>query len=103
MSNLSQIAFDLGSWANALPALWRKRVYKTVKIVATVATLALLILPSLPGVGITLPNQDNLPLILSAVIAFLGHLAERNTVVESPLDMTPAPEPTTSVSDTPAA
>ena len=92
MDTLNDLAFRLGSWANALPAVWRKRVYKVVKVLASLATLALLALPALPGLGVNLPDPDHETVILTALLAFLGHLADRNTAVEEPVDVTAAPE-----------
>lgn len=90
MNSLSQLSFVLGSWANTLPASVRKRVYQTVKVLASLATLALLVLPMLPGLGVSLPTADMAP--LTAILAFVAHLADRNTVVEPQVDVTPAPE-----------
>lgn len=92
MNNLSQIAFLLGSWANHLPAVWRKRVYKGVKVLAGLATLALLVMPLLPGLGVQFSQSTAVTAGLTAALAFLGHLADRNTVVEPQVDVTPAPE-----------
>jgi hypothetical protein len=92
MDSLNNLAFTLGGWANALPAAWRKRVYKTVKVLASLATLALLVLPALPGLGISVPDPDHETVILTALLAFLGHLADRNTDVPDQVDVTAAPE-----------
>lgn len=91
MSN-SNLAYMLGSWANHLPATQRKAVYKTTKITASIATVALIVLPYLPQVGVNLPPNVQWDAILTALLAFLGHLADRNTVTEPMVDMTEAPE-----------
>lgn len=90
MNSLSQLSFVLGSWASTLPASVRKRVYQSVKVLASLATLALLVLPLLPGLGINLPTAEVAP--VTAILAFVAHLADRNTVVEPQVDVTPAPE-----------
>lgn len=90
--NLSQLALLLGGWANHLPAVWRKRVYKSVKVVAGLATLFLVVLPLLPNFGLVLNDTARYGAILTAAIAFLGHLADANTFPEPAVDLTPAPE-----------
>jgi len=94
MNSLSNLALLLGSWANSLPAVWRKRLYKTVKVLAGVATLALIVLPMLPSLGVDLPTNVRWDAVLTAALAFLGHLADSNTHPEPALDTGEAPEPT---------
>jgi hypothetical protein len=90
--NSSNLAFALGSWANHLAPSTRKAFYKATKIVASVATVALIVLPYLPQVGVNLPPNVQWDAVLTALLAFLGHLADRNTVTEPAVDMTTAPE-----------
>lgn len=89
---MNNLLLLLGSWANALPALWRKRVYNTVKVLSGLATIALIVLPYLPQVGIALPTDVRWDAVLTGLLAFLGQLASRNTEVPVEVDMTPAPE-----------
>lgn len=89
---MNNLLLLLGSWANSLPAVWRKRVYDTVKVLAGLATIALIILPYLPQVGINLPTDVRWDAVLTGLLTFLGQLASRNTVLPVEVDMTPAPE-----------
>lgn len=91
MNPVSRLLFLLGGWANMLPAVSRKRVYKWVKIAASVSTFLLLVLPELPSLGVTLPSSK--VAALTAILAAVAHLADRNTLVEPQVDVTPAPEP----------
>lgn len=93
MNNLTQLSFLLGSWATHLPTATRKRFYQGVKVLASLATLALLVLPMLPNMGVTLSDPHGTTVVLTALLALLGHVADRNTVVEPQVDVTPAPEP----------
>ena len=93
MSNSSTLATVLGGWANSLPAVWRKRIYQTVKVLAGVATLALIVLPYLPQFGVNWSGQEVAVTALTAALAFLGHLAAANTHTDPLVDVTPAPEP----------
>lgn len=90
MNPLSRLLFLLGGWANLLPTVTRKRVYKWVKVAASIATFALLVLPELPSLGVTLPSSK--VAALTAILAAVAHLADRNTQAPVQVDMTPAPE-----------
>jgi hypothetical protein len=90
MNPLSRLLFLLGGWANLLPTVTRKRVYKWVKVAASVATFLLLVLPELPSLGLTLPSSK--VAALTAVLAAVAHLADRNTQTPVQVDVTPAPE-----------
>lgn len=90
--NLSNLAFTLGSWANHLPALWRKRVYTAVKYLSGALTVFLLVAPALPQVGVNFDPNDRWTALATAVLAFLSHMASRNTVVPDQVDVTSAPE-----------
>lgn len=89
---MNNLVFMLGSWATTLPALWRKRVYNTVKVLAGLATVALLVLPYLPQVGINLPTSVRWDALLTGLLTVLGQLASRNTSTDPLVDVTPAPE-----------
>lgn len=92
MDNLTKIAFLLGGWANSLPTNVRKRIYQTVKVLSGLATLALLVLPLLPGLGVEVPTPARWDALFTAALAFLGHLADKNTHVEPAVEMFDAPE-----------
>src|SRR5690242_12268501 len=92
--NTTLLSNLLSGWANSLPAAYRKRVYQTIKVLAGLATLALIVLPYLPQVGINLPTDVRWDAVLTGLLAFLGHLADKNTFPEPLVDVTPAPEPT---------
>lgn len=92
MNNLSRLAFLLGSWADLLPALWRKRVYDGVKVLAGLTTVALLVLPYLPQVGLSLPTSVRWDALFTGALTLLGQLASRNTMTDPLVDVTPAPE-----------
>lgn len=95
-AGLQRLAFLLGSWANMLPALWRKRIYNTVKVIAALATVFLLIAPDLGSYGIDLPNYERWTAIATALLFFTGQLASRNTdvpVVAVPGDAPESGEP----------
>lgn len=76
---LTSLADLLGGWARTMPTVWRKRVYKAVKIASGLATLALLLLPMLPSLGVTLPADVRWDAVFTGLLAFLGHLADTHT------------------------
>jgi hypothetical protein len=96
-----------GDWANHLPAVWRKRIYKSVKWLASLTTLALVIIPALPVIlpafGLspdvfTLSDVERDSAIGTAVLAFVSHLADTNTHPEDEVqgsDTEPEPDPAT--------
>ena len=91
MKNLGALFALLGSWAQMLPTVWRKRIYKGVKVVSALLTLAILVLPMLSDFGVSLPEPDRWLALFTALLTAIGHLADSNTEV---VDEEPAPEPT---------
>lgn len=88
-----------GDWANHLPALWRKRIYRTLKIISSLVTVALVVIPALPvilptfGLSLnvfTLTNVERDSAVGTAILAAVAHLAETNTHPEDEVDPTKA-------------
>lgn len=90
MNPVSRLLFALGGWANMLPTPTRKRVYQWVKVASSIATVALIVLPQLPSLGLALPSAK--VAALTAILAAVAHLADRNTQAPVQVDVTPAPE-----------
>lgn len=82
-NNLLDLADLLGGWARLLPTVWRKRIYKSVKVLSGLATLGLLLLPYLPSLGVTLPSNVQWDALFTGALFFLGHLADTNTHVDT--------------------
>lgn len=92
--SLTNLANSIGGWANSLPALWRKRIYNTAKVLSALGALAAIVLPELPSLGIQWSGAEVATTVATVALAFLGHLAASNTVVDPTVDVTPAPETT---------
>lgn len=98
---MNNLAFKLGAWAALLPTSLRKRFYQGMKYLGMLATLAVLVLPELDSAGLHWSYETTALAVATALVSLTAHVADRNTLVEPPVDMTPAPEPTGDANLTP--